>query len=268
MSDSGMIRKGTEEIRTLEDWLLHAGPKTVNQWVDDRSAKESARAWLRGGRPAIPVELSNLFVSHPDFGEISQWEAEPEAQVSFDSFRGEPANLDVLLSAEDAHGLFVVGVEAKADEPFSVVLSDARRAAKKRLDQNPRSKGVARIDLLLDRLFECDVSGEDDLGNVRYQLCTASAAILAEAQRVNADRAVLIIHEFVTSKTQDRLHDANAADLDVFVDRLSRGQVSKIQAGELHGPLVERSWNESSETLQFYIGKARHERRGTDPSSD
>lgn len=251
-----MIRKGSQQIESLDDWRVHAGPKTPDQWVDHRSAKESARAWLREGSAGIPSEIRALLASHPDFSEIARWEAEPEARVRFDSFRGESSNLDVLLRAEDSSGSFIVGVEAKADETFSVILSDARRSAEKRLEQNPRSKGVERLELLLGGLFGGGTTGEIDLADLRYQLCTATAAVLSEADRTGSDRAVLVIHEFVTSKTEDRLHRENAADLDRFLACVSRGRLDAIRAGELHGPIVGPWTDESRSAPRLYVGKA------------
>ena len=47
-----------EEIHDLDSWFTHAPPeKGLAQWRDRYSAKEQAKAWLRGGSPAVPQEL-------------------------------------------------------------------------------------------------------------------------------------------------------------------------------------------------------------------
>lgn len=49
-------------IRNLDDWLRHGGPaRKEEQWVDGRSAKELAKAWIG---PIVPAELTRLMESH------------------------------------------------------------------------------------------------------------------------------------------------------------------------------------------------------------
>ena len=95
------IHKNGRILDTLDSWFEHAGPKSAHQWKDGRSAKESGRAWIEAG--GIPPAIRSCIESHPDFGEIRAWSAEPEAQVRFDRLRGEPSNLDVLLLIEDEY---------------------------------------------------------------------------------------------------------------------------------------------------------------------
>ena len=101
-----MITKSGQPICDLEAWHRLAGPKDpTKHWKDGRSAKESARAWLERAPDCVPAEIEKALSAHPDFGRILPgWSAEPEARVAFDSFRGEPANLDVLLKARDEEG--------------------------------------------------------------------------------------------------------------------------------------------------------------------
>ena len=177
------------------DWLA---PREREQWKDGRSAKESARAWLEHTPACVPSEITQALRAHRDFGRIlPDWEAEPEARVPFDSFGGEPSNLDVLITAE--------------------------------------------------------------AGELRYQLLTASAAALAEAQRRAACRAVLIIHEFVTGQTSDSSHLDNAKDLNAFVSRLS-GTVTTLCEGTVQGPFELPG----HPLTRFYIGKAVRNLRSSD----
>lgn len=59
------ITKNGQIIKTLDDWWRLAPPKDpVKQWVDGRSAKETARAWT--AREASPrPEILNLLRSAP-----------------------------------------------------------------------------------------------------------------------------------------------------------------------------------------------------------
>jgi hypothetical protein len=64
-------------------------------------------------------------------------------------------------------------------------------------------------------------SGEQPKAEVlRYQLMTAVAGSLAYAIAEGVNTAVLVIHQFRTSKTDDARHHVNASDLDKFLCRL------------------------------------------------
>jgi hypothetical protein len=204
-----VILKNGTELHHLDTWFDLAGPKSRRQWKDERSAKESARAWL-SALPNLPSEVSETIVGHRDFSEILQWTAEPEAVVRFDPFRGEPANLDVLVRGEDANGPVLVAVEAKADETFGGTVAETVARATERLDSNPRSKGMLRIERLVRGLFGLDPEEIASILRLRYQLLTATAAALADSARTGSPRAVVFIHEFVTPLTTDDLQDLSA----------------------------------------------------------
>lgn len=226
------IAKGEHRIRTLNDWEIHAGPKSPSQWVDYRSAKEVARAWL-SALPELPPEVAALFTTSPAFGGPITWTAEPEAKVHFDELRGEPRNSDLLVRAQDRFGTFVMAVEAKADEPFGETVAGAWKAAEKRFDANPRSRGRERVLALCQSFFAVTPTEDAALGQLRYQLLTATAGALAEAARTGADRSILLVHEFASARTHPRKHQANADALDAFVSRLTRGAVAHGAAGQL-----------------------------------
>ena len=252
-----MITKGSQPICDLETWLRLAGPKTKEQWKDGRSAKESARAWLERTPACVPAEVGQALSAHPDFGRILPgWSAEPEARVSFDSFRGEPSNLDVLVTARDEEGQLVIAVEAKADEPFGKTVEDTLHQARKRKQENPRSRRIDRLERLAAAILGVPGDRLPDIGKLRYQLLTASAAALAEAQRQSARRAVVIIHEFKTSKTTDQRHLENAEDLNAFVRRLSDGVVTTVAEGTVRGPFELPGHPLIDPPIRFYIGKA------------
>jgi len=94
------------------------------------------------------------------------------------------------------------------------------------------------------------------LKNIRYQLLTACAGVLCEAERQRSDRAVLLIHEFVTDQTKDAKHSSNQRDLDRFVARSSHGQVTTVDAEHLYGPFEVPGKPLLSSTLNLFIGKA------------
>ena len=245
------ISKADRVISSLEEWKQVAPPKSPHHWVEGRSAMEVARAWLAGGS-WFPPEVSAVFDSHPSFDELTCWQAEPEARLRFDSFPGEPRNSDLVVHATDKYGDYLLAVEAKADEPYGETVSEAMTDALERRLQNPRSNGIARIDQLTSCLFRPRRKAGPRLAALRYQLLTATAAAIAEAQRKGCSRAVMLVHEFVTNKTLDENHARNATDLSTFLDRLTNGACTSVDAGCLYGPFSVPAAVE----IELFVGKA------------
>jgi len=251
------ISKNGNPILTLDEWERLAGPKSPDQWRDDRSAKEVARAWLEAAvLGGMPEEITKTLLSHSSFSAIQKWKAEPEAKLCFDTFRGEPRNSDLAIYAEDSFGPFLLAVEAKADEPFGETVGDALAAAMERKLLNERSNGVIRIEQLATALLGPRLDHEPLLQHIRYQLLTASAGALCEAERHGMTRAGLLVHEFVTAKTLDEKHEANSTDLNRFVERLSHGAVTSIEPGRLYGPFAVPGMPLLSSKAHLFVGKA------------
>ena len=248
----GFIEKNGRRLSTLDEWRVHAPPKSKVHWKDGRSAKESAKSWLAAA-PSIPAEIANTLFSHRAIGTLCDWRAEPEARVSFDDFDG-PANIDVLLAGRDENGPIVVAVEAKADESFGQTVEKTLSAARSRLKNNSDSKGVARIEQLLAAIFGA-TTDQTDILELRYQLLTVTAAAMAEAERRSAQRAVVMIHEFVTPLTTDRKRSSNAGDLEQFVARIS-GRHDPLESGTLLGPFKVPGKPIVNADISLYFGKA------------
>lgn len=253
------IHKNGQVLKDLETWFELAGPKSAHQWKDGRSAKECARAWLEAG--GIPHSIRECIESHPDFSEIRAWSAEPEAQVRFDRLRGEPSNLDVLLLIEDDAGPAVVAVEAKADESFGGTIAETLAAADRRLADNPRSKGRVRVEQLVTSILDREVD-DPEVGGLRYQLFTATAAGIAEAERREVDRAVVLVHEFVTDATTDERHARNSEDLDRYLNAIGASG-ARPPRGVLWAPGVVGAEPLFLGQVGVYFGKVSQELRGT-----
>jgi hypothetical protein len=209
-----------------------------------------ARAWFGIDGSTLPVEVQTLLESHASFGRITSWQAEPEAKLKFDGFPGEPRNSDLLAVVDDSDGSYIVAVEAKADETFGETIEEALTAALDRKSLNPRSKGIARIEQLLTALLH-PISGDLPAAkSLRYQLFTATAGALCEAERRGLSRTILLVHEFVTGKTDDERHHRNASDLDAFVVRISGGAINRVKEGRLCGPIQL-----PGRQVEFFIGK-------------
>ena len=262
------IAKNGLPISSLSEWSKRAGPKSKDHWREDRSAMEVARSWLAVTSPALPVEVAAVLASHSAFGVVNQWEAEPEARLSFDAFRGEPCNTDLIVYARDHFGDFVIAVEAKADEPFSETVAAALAAAVERKLGNPRSNGVARIEQLALALLGARRKGEPELGKLRYQLLTATAGALRAGEACGAKRVVLLVQEFWTRLTADAKHAANAVDLNRFVSRISHGIVSTVKPGVLHGPFKVHGTPLLSFSPLLFVGIAHIDLRSRSAKHD
>ena len=230
------IKKGGIRISSLDEWAARAGPKSRNQWVDGRSAKEAARAWLEGDGRNLPHEVTDALTRHSAFGPVQSWVAEPEAKLRFDDFAGEPRNSDLVVHARDSHGPYLIAVEAKADEPFGETVADALASSLERLLENERSNALIRVQRLAQALLGARQQGDQPIKHLRYQLLTACAGAICEAERRGSLRALVLIHEFVTNKTADQWHEANRAALDAFVSRLTHGSVTHVGDGGIYGP--------------------------------
>ena len=160
------------------------------------------------------------------------------------------------MYAEDQYGEFVIAVEAKADEPFGETVAEALASAVERRLENPRSNGVQRIVDLATALLSVRERDEPRLGVLRYQLLTATAGALAEAERKSARRVILLVHEFITDLTSDEKHQANAVDLDRFARRIFRGGPPGVLAGHLYGPASVPGQPLLASPAQLFVGKA------------
>lgn len=266
------LTKDGKPVVDLDDWERRAGPKRRDQWVDDRSAKELARCWLAVTGPALPREIEATLASHPAFGRVCAWEAEPEAQLHFDDLPGEPRNADLAIQLRDELGDFVMTVEGKADEPFGATVAETLAAAVERKLENPASQGVRRVEQLAASLFgrRKDLNGEIPgararyepfLGDLRYQLLTATAGTLRWAEERRVSRAVLLVQEFCTKLTTEAKHAANGRDLNAFVTRLSHGQVSIVEPGVLYGPFTVPGARLFEAPPAIFIGKVQRNLR-------
>ena len=248
------ISKGGVALSCLDDWQRLGGPKRANQWVDGRSAKEAARAWL-GGAAGMPAEVLAAVERHQAFGPVLEWTAEPEVRLPFDSFDGEPRNTDLLVFARDEYGPYLIAVEAKADESYSATIADTLVAATERYLKTDHSKGVARVLQLGQAILGPRQADETEIGSLRYQLLTATAGALCEGERRGCARVIVLVHEFVTDRSDDLLHQRNAKDLHSFVQRLSHGKVDSVADGEICGPFRVPGAPLCANPPTLYIGK-------------
>jgi hypothetical protein len=231
-----VIVKNGREIRNVDQWFEFAPPKTGRaQWVCGRSALECARAWCANqSEPRCPSEIVALLASHPDTNGANLIRAEPERRIYFDKLGGEPRNADIAAIAEHPAGRLAINIEAKADETFGGLVRDVLQAAVDKIANDEPTNVIIRVQDLASSILRPPTNATVHLGDLRYQLLTGIAGVLAFAIQENASRAIFIVHEFVTDQTDDSRHQANARDLNAFVTRLTDASLSSLSPGTLH----------------------------------
>jgi hypothetical protein len=171
----------------------------------------------------------------------------PEHKTRLDGF-GRARQHDLLITVRDGGRVgAVVGVEAKACEPFDGVVADRAQHA-------PPSKRRARCNLMAQALFARDVMDEhtgeildDALGAHGYQLWTATTGTIIEAQRAGAAVATVVFHQFRPAdlaaaravgdtRAWDTALAKNERSLQAFIDALEEAgatthQTPFVQAG-------------------------------------
>lgn len=257
-----ILERDGQQITSVEEWGRLAAPKRPIHWKPGRSAYELANAWCRCG-PSPPDEVVALFDSHKVTRGATITSATPELRIDFDRAGGEPRNADLGIVAKAAAGILAITVEAKADEPFGDPVSTVLADAVDRVLEG-RSRGVQRVTELAESLLPPrreERAKRPALKKLRYQLLTAAGGTVAFANQLGAKHAVFLIHEFVTDLTVDRKHQRNAADLNLFIRRLTGGQVLELHAGELIGPLSIPGRPLFPHPPHFYVGKVLTDRR-------
>ncbi len=185
----------------------------------------------------------------------------PEHQVRFDQLRGEPRNADVVCKASHPAGNIGISIEAKADEPFDLLVQDILDRSAKKIADDQNTNAITRVQQRAKALLPARVDDTCALGKLRYQLLTAVAGWLRYAIEVNARCAVFIVHEFVTQETKDEEHKKNQEALNKFVYRLTSGQYSQLSPNQLIGPIIVPGKPSFVNPPSSYIGKAQRDLR-------
>ncbi len=209
-----------QRIETLREWETFGKPAAADHWSAGRSAYELARHWIEGDAAARVVALLE---ARPELHQVILSKAIAEQHSYFDDQPRGPRNHDLLVEATAGPAPLVVAVEGKADEPFDAPLWKWRAARQKR---HAASGAPMRLDHLTRLFFGTTIdrdTGYPGLACFGYQLLSGLAGTLVEAKRLDASRAVFLVHEFITPKTSDDLHARNARALDDFLFRLAPG---------------------------------------------
>jgi hypothetical protein len=253
-----MLSKNGQRLTDLLDWEKRAGPKRPGQWKEYHSAMECARAWL-DSTPNLPSEIVAALRSHPHFGPVTNWAAEPEVRLPLDGRPGETRNTDLLVEVTDTFGPFLVALEAKAGEVFDATIAEVMLDALERKLASPRSGALARVVDLTLTLLGAKKPGQRDVGALRYQLFTGAVGALRAAEDRGVSRAIFLIHDFVAPKFNPVRRLQNQVDLADWLARVSGGEYSALDDNVVVGPIRLPESALLTGTARLYVGKATRE---------
>lgn len=210
--------------KSVHDWrLLLAEPD--KQWKTGYSARALAYAWEEAdGFPAeVDTVLSRRFLSiHPLL-------ILPEHQVPLPGGKAASQN-DAWVLAKCKDQLISIAVEGKVAEPFGPTLAEWNPDA---------SAGRKQRFAFLKELLQLD----DIPTGTRYQLLHRTASAVLEAQRFNAQHAVLLIHSFSPENQwfEDFARFVNLFAQAAQVDRVVTAEGSRF-------PVLHFAWVHGDET--------------------
>ena len=173
----------------------------------------------RKGAAYLQKRLSSVLSRH-----VKLEQATPEYLAKFDSYPGNPSNLDLGITGH-VDGLALrpslfVGVEAKVDETFGSTVGSRYSSAMKKREAGKSTNAPERVKGLLSKFFS--VKGSPDssrFADMRYQLLTGTAGTVAAP----GDVSVFYILVFRTSMYDERRGLANQQDYERFIEA-SRGR--------------------------------------------
>ncbi len=210
--------------RCVHDWQrLLAEPE--KQWETGFSARSLAYAWEEAD--GFPTTVQTVL--HRSFPGIEPLLILPEHQVSLPGGKAASQN-DVWVLAKSGRELISIAVEGKASEPFGPTIRE----------WNPDSSAgrQERFAYLKELLQVPDIPPD-----TRYQLLHRTASAVLEAERFNAQHAVLLIHSF---SPENQWFDDFARFVNLFgktaqVDRMVRADGDRC-------PALHFAWVHGDET--------------------
>lgn len=193
-------------IENEELWFQIAPPMGgMTQWTESRSALELAR-YMTAHLPRVPYEIERALstLTHCD----AEFDWCGEHVTDFATHRlgtGNGRNHDAIMWNEDVF----VGIEGKADEALgNKYVADEYRSG----GDNKKKRVAGLCDMLWGNSPEAHA-------NIRYQLLTASGAILLEAKERGLSKALFLVVVFKHPRAIDpKKLEANNRDIQVFLE--------------------------------------------------
>ena len=165
------------------DWQRLLGKPELH-WKSGRSAMSAAACW-EDNEPRLPAEISSVLeaTGEQELTSLELLMAVPEWEVELPG-GDRPSQTDVLAITRNEHGLVILCVEAKVDEPFGPTLGEKKMDA---------STGQAERIAYLEKELGCTSSFDD---GIRYQLMHRTVSATLTARAFHAGTAVMLVHSF------------------------------------------------------------------------
>lgn len=207
-----------QRIRNLNQWRsrFFDGTSKSRHWKKGRSAHSLAEFIMDRRRGAAYLErrISSVLSEC-----VKLKEATPEYRAKFDSYPGNPSNLDLAITGHvgrlaPGKSLFV-GLEAKVDETFGSTVGSRYSSGMKRRKAGKNTNAPERVKDLLSKYFSVtDPPDASRFAEIRYQLLTGTAGTVAAP----GERSVFYILVFRTSMYDEQKGLANQRDYERFME--------------------------------------------------
>ena len=203
-------------ISSLDQWRsrIFDGTSKTRHWKKGRSAYSLAEFIMDPKGPTYLGERISQALSR----RVKLEQATPECLAQFDSYPGNPSNLDLGITGEAelltlGESLFV-GVEAKVDETFADTVGSRYSSAIKTREAGKSTNAPERItDLLTDYFSVKDSPDSSRFADIRYQLLTGTTGTVAVPSKVS----VFYVLVFKTSMYDPKKGSANQRDYEEFI---------------------------------------------------
>lgn len=249
---------GGEPLDSVGAWKQAMPARVRDRW--DKSAREIAESWAPQG--AMPPEVVELLAQRDELADLAIGYARPEGTTAIDRYRGGDRSHDLLLAGTSAAGTVVIGVEAKADEPFDVPVARYRERGLAKRAGGENTNAPERLAGLIDCLFPAATRDPAAIDALGYQLLSGAVGVLAEAQKRDAALGVLLVQEFGPGYGKRKVA-GNAEVLESFVDQLPGAATPRVTTpgGWLAGPFACPGNGFIEQPVPLLVGKVRSRRR-------
>ena len=203
-------------IHRKEQWLQAYPPMGGrDQWAAGRSALELAR-YMTAHLPYVPYEIERALASLTDGEAAFDWLGEYVTEfAAYGLGTGNGRNHDAILWNRDVF----VGVEGKADESLG-----NKYVASEYLDGGANKK--KRVAGLTSMIWGDSPEAHPD---IRYQLLTASTAILLEAKERGLSKALFLVVVFKQpGKYRQENIEANNRDIQAFLNSTHASRMGNL----------------------------------------
>jgi len=243
-----------KSLDSVEAWKRAMPARVRDHW--DKSAREIAESWAPEG--AMPPEVAELLGRRDELADLAIDYARPEGTTAIDRYPGGDRSHDLLLAGTSAAGTVVIGVEAKADEPFDVPVARYRERGLAKRTDGENTNAPERLAGLIDCLFPAATRDPAAIDALGYQLLSGAVGVLAEAQKRSAALGVFLVQEFGPGYDERKVA-RNAEVLESFLDQLPGAALQRATTpnGWLAGPFACPGNDFVEQPVPLLVGKVQ-----------